>query len=316
MRAVLIGNYGIGNLGDEALKAYFLEAFPDVTWSVISAHPGAGEYPRLPLGFRSLAAPWWKTIGVMRRADAVVFGGGSLFTDVESVKACLLWGWHVLWARLLGRKVLLAFQGIGPFRGRWGEGIARWACRRAAFISVRDEASAKRMEHWGLSTEIVQTFDPVFSLHREEKCTGCSQDVIVLVPRFNSDATFTSRCENVLRQHPGKPVEVWLFEPGVQSERAIAGRLSATFHAPVVPCTDLAEVRRRLAHVTHMVTQRYHAGLLGFGAGCALTIVEQQPGDKLSELSTLIQSGWTREGARQRMQTGEEALRNRLCGLR
>lgn len=74
MHCVLIGNYGVGNFGDEALKEYFLSAFPDITWSVVSARPSGEELPRLPGGFRSLFSHWWKTLGAIRNTDAVVFG--------------------------------------------------------------------------------------------------------------------------------------------------------------------------------------------------------------------------------------------------
>ena len=34
MRLLLVGNYGVGNLGDEALREYFLKRFPEVQGEV------------------------------------------------------------------------------------------------------------------------------------------------------------------------------------------------------------------------------------------------------------------------------------------
>ncbi|MBI5155969.1 hypothetical protein HZA45_01700, partial [Candidatus Peregrinibacteria bacterium] len=96
MRCVLIGNYGTGNFGDEALRSYFLKSFPEIEWQVVSARPTADELPRLPAGPRSLfTTKWFRTIKALRHCDAVVFGGGTLFTDSESVFACFLWWLHV-----------------------------------------------------------------------------------------------------------------------------------------------------------------------------------------------------------------------------
>ena len=164
MRALLIGNYGVGNWGDDALRDYFLTAFPEIEWTVVSASarpPVRPErtipiVPRLPLGFRSLFRPWWRTLRAIARTDAVVFGGGSLFTDSESLFACFLWGMHACVARFFHRPVFLASQGIGPFRTRLGEGIARSVALRSAFLSVRDTASMARVETWGLNKKCIQ----------------------------------------------------------------------------------------------------------------------------------------------------------------
>ena len=83
MKCLLVGNFGVGNLGDEALKDYFLQEFSTVDWTVVSADPqGEKEVARLPGGVRSLLKlQWFKTLFAYRSCDAIVFGGGSLFTD-------------------------------------------------------------------------------------------------------------------------------------------------------------------------------------------------------------------------------------------
>ena len=86
---LLVGNFGVGNVGDEAIRTYILQAFPEVHWTVLSGdRMQSGDVPRLPYGIRSfLSTAWWKTLRAYRSSDGIVFGGGSLFTDVESKKA-------------------------------------------------------------------------------------------------------------------------------------------------------------------------------------------------------------------------------------
>ena len=173
MKCVLIGNFGVGNLGDEALKEYFLQEF-SIDWTIVSAHPRASnEVARLPGGLRSfLGFKWVKTIAAYRQCGAVVFGGGSLFTDAESVFAVALWWLHAQCAFFFRKPVHLAFQGIGPFRTRLGERLSRSVCRKSATISVRDLQSYNRVGEWGLSRKCIQSFDPVISLIESQKNIG------------------------------------------------------------------------------------------------------------------------------------------------
>jgi len=113
VHCLLIGNYGAGNLGDELLREAHLRNETNVQWTVCSASPKDGQLPRLPLGVRSfLTTPWWRTFTALRNVDAVVFGGGTLFTDGESIRACMLWWWHAFIAHVFGQPILLADQGI------------------------------------------------------------------------------------------------------------------------------------------------------------------------------------------------------------
>ncbi|MDD3896956.1 MAG: polysaccharide pyruvyl transferase family protein [Candidatus Peribacteraceae bacterium] len=310
MQYVLIGNYGVGNLGDEALREYFLTQFPDVHWNVLSAHSRGDELPRLPAGIRSFFTPWWKTLHAIRRSDGVVFGGGSLFTDTESSYACFLWWWHVLVACLLQKKIALAFQGIGPFRTRRGEWFARSACRMASHVSVRDSLSRERLEHWKLNTEVIQTFDPVFSLIDNEKKYLSSKNVFVIVPRKNSSATFQNRARELLDSRAWDEVRILSMQPDDPEECVLCAQL--TTHAAnvrVVPVRLLPELAMHIAAGTTILTQRYHAALAALALGKAFEALAQEEGDKLSELTKY--QGHSQQCLRL-VRDGEAALRGWL----
>lgn len=278
---LLIGNYGVGNVGDEALKEYFLRRFPDMEWIVVSAKPGAVEVSRLPFGFRSLFTPWWRTIRAYRRCGGVVFGGGSLFTDIESAVAPLLWWWYVVVAAFLRRPVFLAFQGIGPFRTRVGEWCARWVVRRAVFLSVRDVLSLRRIERWGLHKKCILSFDPVF-LHVYACKAGIRSNKLLIIPRSHSSLEFWRIVEE--RQKDGLVVSV--AEP-----------------------RTLDELSHAVASASHLLTQRYHAGIVALALGVSFDAVPQAAGDKLDALNRE-----ERDSGRlcKRVLVGEEALREAL----
>lgn len=314
MKAVLIGNYGVGNFGDEALREYFLRAFPDIEWTVLSARPVAGELHRLPVGIRSFfGSPWRKTVGAIRRADAVVFGGGTLFTDIESVKACILWGLHAAAARFFRVPYHLAFQGVGPFKTALGERISRWVVRHAATLSVRDEASVARMANWRKNTEVVQTFDPVFSLFVEKKMEHRAQNVYVLIPRHTSGRKFAEALDFHETNLRHVTIEIALFQPDDPGERRAVETLRRRFpEANVRIIRTVDDLMDLLSRASHCICERFHGALAAVAAGVALSTVSQAPGDKISSVPEMFGRPDGRGIALGRITAGEEALRNAL----
>ncbi|MFA5800022.1 MAG: polysaccharide pyruvyl transferase family protein [Candidatus Peribacteraceae bacterium] len=306
MRCILVGNYGTGNLGDEALREFFLETFPGVEWTVLSARPSRqGEVPRLPCGLRSFFHPWWRTLRAYRRADAVVFGGGSLFTDVESVYACLLWWWHAFVARVFRKPVFLAFQGIGPFGSSLGKRLARWTVGHAAHVSVRDEASYQRVQSWNLNKEIVQTFDPVYAVFANIKFEVIECSRIVLVPRANSGEPFLIEASRVLDEHHGDPVRLVLLQP--DHEEFVVQRITSLTRGlcEVVTVESVEQLIGALSDALVVVSERYHGTLAALALGLPTVVCPQDTGDKLDALRTLIEQGGAEERERLLALVGE-----------
>lgn len=320
MRCLLVGNYGTDNLGDEALRDYFTQTFSDIEWTVLSAAPKAdNELPRLPGGLRSLfGTSWLKTVRAIRRSDAVVFGGGSLFTDVESVYACYLWFLHAFVARLFGKPVVLASQGMGPYKTTSGEWCARWAARHSAFISVRDEESAKRVESWGLDHKCVQTFDPVFLAMGKYKNKLSSKNVFIVIPRHNSSSILHIEAQKYASaKYNGLPVHILLMQPDDVREQGIAKVLSEALPGSVIfPVRTLDELMSEVTAANFVLTQRFHGALASLAVGVPTHILPQGAGDKLS---TLVR--FTGEAPddvsemSQRALNGENALRETLVKL-
>lgn len=316
MNCLLIGNYGVNNLGDEALRDYFLETFPAIEWIVLSAHPDKEELPRLPSGIRSFFCfNWLRTLKAYRQADAVVFGGGSLWTDVESVYACYLWSLHVFIARIFHKPVLLAFQGIGPFRTRLGESLARWSVRKAGFLSVRDEASMKRVSSWGLSIKVIQTFDPVFSSMEKQKMNHHVKNVCTIIPRTNSSDALMNAAISVLRIHPYiHHVQILLMQPDNAGEQAIAVRLQRELGLPatIIPVRTLRDLMKGVGGSTMVVSQRFHGALAALASGITQTIVQQEVGDKLSQLIPYASGERPVSEISASVEYGSDALRDAL----
>lgn len=311
MRYVLVGNYGTGNFGDEALKEYFLTVFRDSEWRVLSAHPHASECPRLPGGLRSLLqTPWWKTLAALHSSDGMVFGGGTLFTDTESIRACLLWWWHGFIAWLLRKKIILAYQGIGPFKTGLGEWCARFVVARAAFISVRDPASAHRVESWKKNTKVIQSFDPVFSLYREKNMTLDPKNVFTIIPRHNSSDSFEQSVRTLQAKGPWSRTVLLSLAPDDPREQAVCRSLAAALSLPessIVPVRSVDTLLTEVRRAGFVLAQRFHGALAALALGVPFAAVAQREGDKLS---TLSQTSVT--DAVRLVEEGEQSLRRTL----
>jgi len=299
---VLIGNYGVGNMGDEALKHYFLRTFPEVQWSVLSAHPVVGELHRLPCGMRSLfGTPWWKTFRCMRRCDGVVFGGGSLFTDTESVQACILWWWHAFVARLHRKPVHLAFQGIGPFRTRLGRLCATSVIRRAASLSVRDRFSLARVQFLCPGKEVTLAFDPVYGDTIGSDRVAKEERVLMIIPRKNSSGAFWHLAEETVRRESWDTIEVICLQQETN--------LPVTCDA-VHQVQSWNELLDQLKCASFVVSERFHGALAALVLGVPFTVSPQCPEDKFDALEKEQCEG--RESFVVRIRQGEEELRRGL----
>ncbi len=308
MRCLLVGNYGVRNIGDEALREYFIAAFPDVYWTVLGV-----DVPRLPFGFRSFFTSWLRTISAIRRSDAVVFGGGSLFTDSESVFACVLWWWHGFVARILGKPLFLAFQGVGPFRTSFAQLLARSTFEKALFVSVRDEASLKRIERWNLRSKPILTFDPVFALFSTKKPTKQQKRILAVIPRANSDDAFFVAVSSLLLK-PFDEVRILLMQPD-SCEQRIAARIQAMTTVPsvTISVTSVDQLLTEVAGVGEVISQRYHGALAARAMGIDASVIPQSAGDKLDELRKLPKNSEERSRLLGFVEEGKKSLLKALA---
>lgn len=155
MRIAVIGNYGVGNNGDEAilegLRKIVAMSVPAATVDVM----GAGSL--FPLGVRSFAKSifnwnmWLKPIRIIARADYVIVGGGGLFTDEERPFVGAFWGLQGLVASFF-KPVLIIGVSIGPmsFVSRF---LTKILFRRAQLVTVRDEESRMRLRRMAIEAQ-------------------------------------------------------------------------------------------------------------------------------------------------------------------
>lgn len=180
---LLAGYYGFGNLGDEAILQMFIKHFKESNninnIIVLSGNPEetSKRYDVKSVNRYSIVS----IIKHMLRSDALIFGGGSLLQDVTS-KRSIYYYLFLMWsAKLMGKKVVLLSQGIGPIIHKTNFKNASKILKKADIITVRDHMSMDILNSMNIeNSKIKFSADPVIGLdlnndikHNNQKTRVC-----------------------------------------------------------------------------------------------------------------------------------------------
>ncbi|MBD3270630.1 hypothetical protein GF376_03830 [Candidatus Peregrinibacteria bacterium] len=178
-KIVICGNYGINNLGDEAIldglirliKSTYRNAHIIVLSSdpinTIKQHKVESVY-MFPAGIRSLfsflfKARFWATMDAVATADLVILGGGGLLTD-ENKHAIWIWYSQFFWFKLFGRRFVCLAQSVGPIKKNFSKFLVRNIYNYSKISSVRDQKSKEVLIDIGVKTPVEVLSDPAFAL--------------------------------------------------------------------------------------------------------------------------------------------------------
>ncbi|EJN57160.1 polysaccharide pyruvyl transferase family protein [Halogranum rubrum] len=154
---LLIGGYGAGNLGDEAILCGLLSAVPPTvsTLTVVSHDPAAtvrDHTSDTPDGvvLRAISPTPRALLTHLRTVDAVVVGGGGIFSRYMGPYAAKL-PLFALLVSALG--IPLHWTAIGVYEStpRRVVPLLRLALARSDSLTVRDAASLDTLTRWGVS---------------------------------------------------------------------------------------------------------------------------------------------------------------------
>ena len=110
----------------------------------------------------------WEILTALRSCDLLLSGGGSLLQDVTSKRSLLYYLSILALGLLLGKRVMLFAQGIGPIHSRLLRKLTQAVCSRVDLITVRDQDSLYELRRIGIPAEKVQlTADAVLTLPPE-----------------------------------------------------------------------------------------------------------------------------------------------------
>ena len=163
---VISGYYGFGNCGDEAVLLSIVESLkqfnPDLQIVVLSGNPKETRE------LHSVeAVNRWNPFMITNKlltCRLFISGGGSLLQDATSTKSLRYYLAIINIARILGKRIMIYSQGIGPLSKEKNRARVARALNRCHTITVRDEHSAELLRELGIMRDIHVTCDPVMAL--------------------------------------------------------------------------------------------------------------------------------------------------------
>lgn len=190
-RALLLGAYGQSNLGDDLLLEAFLDLLAEV--GVTEVDVNVAEPDAVPAAllagrpgvrlFSTYRTPPWRMLGLLRRADLVCYGGGTVFKELNAStgrsRYAVLLGvaaWNTVASAL---RTPVHGWGIasGTLRTRFGRALTRWALSRATHTAFRDRESVEQALAIGVRPDKVSLgVDGLFSLPRPVPPTSPADD--------------------------------------------------------------------------------------------------------------------------------------------
>ena len=161
-RFVLSGYFGFKNFGDEAILSVLVNKLQQYKHriTVISSDPkytiGKFKHIRSVYTFK---IP--DIIGAIAKSDFLISGGGSLLQDATSLKSLIYYLFIIFIGLVLGKKVIIFAQGIGPIKTPIGQFLTKNLLKHCTYVSVRDKKSYELLNSWGIKTDLL--CDPIFS---------------------------------------------------------------------------------------------------------------------------------------------------------
>ncbi len=167
MNFLVLGYYGFFNSGDDAILYAVCQDIKTQNENnkitVMSNNPestekeyGVNAIPRMDL---------LKVIKEMRKADVVIFGGGSLLQDVTSSRSLTYYLTIMKIAKFFKKKTILYANGVGPINIKENQVKTAKVLNNLTKITVRDTDSEKFLHDIGVSkAKVTLTADPVYNL--------------------------------------------------------------------------------------------------------------------------------------------------------
>ncbi len=167
IKVLISGYHGFENCGDEAIllamKSNIQKLDCPIHITALSLKP---ENTKLAYGIDAIQRfDFWKVLFAIRRSDILLSGGGSLLQDETSTRSLLYYLGIIAVAKLLGKKVMLYSNGIGPVSKSYNRFFIKRIINYVDMITLREEASRKELQGLNITRPpIYVTADPAFTL--------------------------------------------------------------------------------------------------------------------------------------------------------
>lgn len=265
---VVSGYIGFDNFGDEAIARVLTDRLKKEGAEKITLISSNPEKTAKLHGVNSCGM--LDFFNSIKEADVLISGGGSLLQDVTSLKSLIYYLGVIFTALMLGKKVEIFSQGIGPINSKLGQILTRLALSRAKKISVRDKKSQELLKNWGIEAELVQ--DPIFSLELPQK----NQKGIVGIQLRNyptlTEGFLSSLADEIIKRFPDKKLEIISLQDSIDLDvceqfARMLRKKDREQGVEVLSGLSINEVFERISDLEYLVGMRFHANVVAIKSG-------------------------------------------------
>ena len=205
-----------------------------------------------------------KFLSVVKDADVLISGGGSLLQDVTSLKSLIYYLGIIYYALALGKKVVIFAQGFTPFRTKIGEFFTKFVLKRCSKISVRDKKSQQMLQEMGIKSELVA--DPIFGVEmpvqEKENAIGIQ---LRSYPTIN-DNFLEILADKIKEKFSDKEIRLFSFQDLLDLEilKTLAIKLKQKgLESKIYQKLSVEEVLSETSKLETLIAMRFHALLVG-----------------------------------------------------
>lgn len=277
MRYIVSGYIGFDNFGDEAIASSLVQKLKSEgaeKITLISSNPSKTSelYGVESCSMLNFLKP-------LINSDVLVSGGGSLLQDVTSLKSLIYYLGVIYSALILGKKVEIFAQGIGPINSRIGLVLTKFALGKASKITVRDVRSKNLLKSWGIESELVK--DPVLTLDLPQKHqTGL---VGVQLRTFDGvDENFLNKlAKEISLRFADKKIVILSLQDIIDKDLCLnfANMLKqkGVYKVEVLSELNVKEVIEKISNLEYLIAMRFHANVIGIKAGVKTLAINYDP---------------------------------------
>ncbi len=270
MKITVSGYYGFHNTGDEAIAlAISRELARRGHSALLLSHDPA----QTSAAYGCASAARMNPLALLQSllgAQMLWSGGGGLLQDKTSVRNLTYYLALIRGAGLLGRRVVVFNQSIGPLSLEGGARVARVLNGGKAKVIVRDRGSLETLRHLGVEARLGG--DPALLLTPPADLTA-DHNTVVLAPRGDvQDANAGLKALTADLRSRGRRVVALSFHPSVDDEAA--RNLGAD---EVISTSDPVVALNTVAAAGYVVGVRLHAVILAAAAGVPFVGVSYDP---------------------------------------
>ena len=277
MQYIVSGYIGFDNFGDEAIAKTLVQKLKKENAekiTLISSNPKKTSelYGTDSCGMLNF-------LPSLLKSDVLVSGGGSLLQDTTSIKSLLYYLCVIFSALILGKKVEIFAQGIGPIKSGFGQTLTRFALKKADKISVRDKNSQELLNSWGIESVLVH--DPILDIDLPQQNT--KDGVGIQLRTFKGvDKIFLKKLSFEINKRFGdKKIELLSlhdsYDLDVCKEFAELLKNEGAQNVTVFGRMNVNEVIERISNLEYLIAMRFHANVIGIKSGVKTLAINYDP---------------------------------------